>query len=128
MAISSKLENEASEYTQSLHAEKAILLEEIIIEQLSDKIGKFSIPILTPTNSNYSKPVDKNKSSISSKKITSDVPITTSSYSQSNYIKLKIPKYIVSNFSLKIPEHTEFIVIFLGSGYELDDIKIIGVC
>lgn len=128
MAISTKMNNEATEYTKGLHSEKAILLEEILIGAYEDKIGKFSVPIITPTNSNYSDPVDNITPPVSTGNIISDGPVRASSYVQSNYIELKIPKYIVMNFTKKIPKLTEFIVIFIGDSYELDDVKIIGVC
>ncbi|MCM1215949.1 MAG: hypothetical protein NC548_15690 [Lachnospiraceae bacterium] len=154
MPLTTKMNNEATEYSKELHIEKAILLEEIILPELPkfvskghhshsghsviaspysikiyhDEIGKFSIPILTPTNENYSDPYDGVVPTVSTGNITSDVPIVASSYVQSNYIELKIPRYIVLNFIDKIPKLTEFIVAFIGDSYEIDDVKIIGVC
>lgn len=154
MAISTKMNNEATEYTKELHIERAILLEDVILPELpkfvvkghhghsghspilkpysidiyKDQIGKFSIPILTPTNANYSDPVDNIAPPVSTGNIISDGPVRASSYVQSNYIELKIPRYITLNFIDKIPKLTEFIVTFIGDSYEIDDVKIIGVC
>lgn len=90
-----------------------------------DEIGKFYIPILSPLIDqnelkNQSKTSPSNRGKIGSN-------LNTNSYSSSNYISLKIPKYIVLNFTDKIPKGTEFVICSIGQYILVENFKIIGV-
>lgn len=139
-------------YTESdlKYLEKAVLLEDIILPELpkfptmeeihagkvyyprteelyNDVVGKFSIPITTPLNENYSDPVDKKQTNKPIKNMSASSGMKSSQYESSNYIELTIPKFVALNFINKIPKGTEFIAGFIGGGTDLSDIKIIGV-
>lgn len=53
--------------------------------------------------------------------------LNTTDYISTNYITLTIPKYILLNFTGKVPKGTEFLVASIDGSLEVDDIKIIGI-
>lgn len=98
------------------------------IELYTDMKGKFSITILNPLNNSTDSPVDNTKGSTSVRNIVNkDCNISVSSYQESNYVTLNIPKYILLNFVGKVPKGTKFIVGFIGGSTDVEDIRIIGV-
>ena len=118
--------------------EKAILLEDVNFDMSDedDIIGKFNIPIITPTMK-AGVAVENNRD-IPRVKVQSNTTLDTGDYITTNYIMLIIPKFllidfitsrIISNNVLvekgRIPEGTEFIVGFLGQ--EIDHVRLIGI-
>lgn len=93
--------------------------------EYKDIEGKFYIYIMTPII-DKDEAKEQTKKSPSTKGHTGD-ELTTSSYTSSNYVTLKIPKYILLNFSGKIPKGTEFIIVSIGGSMDLSNIRIIGV-
>ena len=97
------------------------------IELYEDTMAKFSIPIINPLGDNNGSPTDNSKGSQNTRNISNKNNLQVSSYKTSNYISLKIPRYILLNFISKIPKGTKFLVAFVGGSTDVGDIKIIGV-
>ena len=97
----------------------------LAFNEYHDVEGKFYLPIMTPL-------VDKSSAvntrrSAPSTKTHKGSTLNTSSYNTSNYITLTIPKYIVLNFTDRIPAGTEFIVVSIGDSLNIKDMRIIGI-
>lgn len=98
------------------------------IELYHDMKGKFKITILNPLDENIDSPVDNIKGSNTVRNIINkDCNIAVSSFEETNYVTLNIPKYILLNFINKVPKGTKFIVGSLGGSTDVEDIRIIGV-
>lgn len=133
------------------YIERAILLEDIVLPEIPlfptleeiqsgdvyyprteelymDVIAKFSIPILTPLSDNTSNASDDDVPERSTRDaISKKCGMILSTYKESNYIELNVPKYILINFVEKVPRGTAFIAAFIGGEIRVDNIKIIGV-
>lgn len=87
-------------------------------------IGKFYIPILTPSiNKDDIVYEDKSAPKVKSK----SVKLTTETYKNSNIILLEIPKYLVCEFTGKIPAGTQFLFVSLSSRIMENKFRIIGL-
>lgn len=136
--------------TDLVYLEEAILLEDILLPELppfptleeiqennvyylraeelyEDMSGKFSIPIITPLSDNEGDPKDSSAGVNTTRNIINNGNFQVSTYKESNYITLNIPKYILLNFLSKIPKGTKFIVGFIGGSTDIEDIRVIGV-
>ena len=132
------------------YLEEAVLLEDIILPELppfprlsdieagtayyprleemyTDQVGKFYIPILTPLATVTDKPNEKLVTNTIRNIVNDDCNLEVTSYTESNYLELTIPKYILFNFLNKIPAGTVFLVGFVGGRTDYEDIKIVGV-
>lgn len=102
-----------------------VRLDKTRVEELyTDTIGKFCIPILFPLED---KPVDTPVPAPTIRNIQSNTTLVTKGYMESNYVEINIPKYIMMNFLTVIPKGTRFLIIFVGGGLSVSDIRIIGV-
>lgn len=131
------MDNDESYYQdQELYIEKATLAERIALDKHETTTGKFFIQILTPTFPKGSV-VDKKMAAPNISKHKGD-KLDVSSYRQTNYVYLEIPKYIVLNFEyvyleefkkekVLIPKGTEFLITSLNKSTKYEDIRIIGL-
>lgn len=97
------------------------------VELYKDTLGKFSIPIINPLGDNTGAPTDSSGGSSNTRNIVNNSNLQVSTYKESNYITLNIPKYILLNFLNKVPKGTKFIVAFIGGSTSIGDIRVIGV-
>jgi hypothetical protein len=108
--------------------ERVKLVEDIDLPESVDEYEnittKFYINIFTPLL-NKSKIQNESKSAPSVKKYNNN-NLTPSDYSQSNYIELTIPRYILFQFKKKIPKNTEFIITCIGE-FKIEHFRIIGI-
>lgn len=87
-------------------------------------IGKFYIPILTPSiNRDDIVYEDKSAPKVKSK----SAKLDTTTYQNSNIILLEIPKYLVCEFTGKIPAGTQFLFVSLSSRIMENKFRIIGL-
>lgn len=93
-------------------------------ELYTDMIGKFSIPILFPAETEIK---DKKMLAPSVMNLKNNANMVTSNYISSNYIELNIPKYILLNFKGLVPKGTRFLLCFIGGSIGIEDIRVIGV-
>lgn len=140
--MSNFFENQELPYLEIVTLAEDIILPEISTEPLtleylqknneykfayneySDIDGKFFFDIYTPM-------VDKEK--VYSKSL--PAPSTKgfngnlhpSSYIDTNYIVLTIPKYIVLNFKDKIPKGTKFLLASVGASTDFEYLRIVGI-
>ena len=88
------------------------------------ELGRFFIPILTPSISRESiVQEDKSAPKVKSK----SVKLETDAYVNANTISLEIPKYLVCEFTDKIPAGTQFLFVSLSGRVREDKIRIIGI-
>ena len=97
------------------------------VELYEDMEGKFSVPIITPLGDNTGEPVDDIAGAASARNIMNEGALQVSTYQESNYVTLNIPKYILLNFLEIVPKGTRFIVAFIGGSTNIGDIRVIGV-
>jgi hypothetical protein len=111
------------------YSEIATLAEDIIlpksIDDYVDTEGKFYIKILTPLL-DRSEIQTRTIPAPNTKKFKND-NIVTSPYRSVNYVKLKIPRYILMNFKNKVPSGTNFIIVGIGGEFLIDHISIVGI-
>lgn len=113
--------------------ERAILAEDLKlptgdpIENFKDVNAKFYIPVLTPMISNES--AFDNKKPKPSRKGNRGESLDLSTYIESNYVSLVIPKYILLEFAheKKIPAKTEFLMCSVGGNLKVEFYRIIGL-
>jgi len=90
--------------------------------------GKFFINAITPLLSSSS-PIDETKSKISTVNILNyDSKLNVSSYTVSNYVSLRVPRYIATEVTDEygyINKGTKFIVSFIGG--DINKPRILGV-
>lgn len=87
-------------------------------------MGKFYIPILTPSiNRDDIVYEEKSAPKVKSK----SAKLDTASYNNSNIILLEIPKYLVCEFTGKIPAGTQFLFVSLSSRIMENKFRIIGL-
>lgn len=92
--------------------------------EYKSEIGKFYIPILTPSiNRDDIVYEDTSAPKVRSKSTRLDV----NSYQNSNIILLEIPKYLVCEFTGKIPAGTQFLFVSLSSRIMENKFRIIGL-
>lgn len=90
-----------------------------------DTIGKFYLNVMTPL-------LDKQESKMETKSAPSTrghkgSSLNTRSYTSTNYVNLVVPKYILLNFTGRVPKGTEFIVASIGGSLDVEDMRIIGI-
>lgn len=90
-----------------------------------DTIGKFYLNVMTPL-------LDKQESKMETKSAPSTrghkgSSLNTRSYTSTNYVNLVVPKYILLNFTERVPKGTEFIVASIGGSLDVEDMRIIGI-
>lgn len=118
------------------YPEIATLLEPVTYQK---NIGKFFIPILTPTLSGSST-YQANRPVVSTSNIVNKDNLGLSGYTETNYIELTVPKHlfnpIIKNHTSEkdvhhvvtyeqYPAGTKFIIVFIGG--DINNIRIIGV-
>lgn len=91
----------------------------------TDMIGRFYLNIMTPL-------LDKSESKTENKTAPSTrghkgSKLNTTNYVSTNYVSLVVPKYILLNFTGKVPKGTEFIVASVGGSLDVEDMRIIGI-
>ena len=90
-----------------------------------DTMGKFYLNVMTPLlNKQESKMETKSAPSTRGHKGSS---LNTRSYTSTNYVNLVVPKYILLNFTGRVPKGTEFIVASIGGSLDVEDMRIIGI-
>lgn len=154
MSQNSFFNNTSSNYSDSLSIEIATLQRRIILpvipkeiisakvlaaydylgyeyrtkdEVYVDTVGNFYMAMLLPlikdgksTEVQYSAPKTSNIMNKNS-------GLQTSNYSETNYINLVIPKYILLNFTKEVPKGTKFLVSFTGGLSSIGNMKIVGI-
>ena len=90
-----------------------------------DTMGKFYLNVMTPL-------LDKQESKMETKSAPSTrghkgSSLNTRSYTSTNYVNLVVPKYILLNFTGRVPKGTEFIVASIGGSLDVEDMRIIGI-
>lgn len=97
----------------------------LMYQEYVDTEAKFYIPIMTPLLD--SAEVKENKSTKAPSTKGHKGSLKTSNYGSANFINLVIPKYILLNFTDKVPKGTEFIAASVGGSIDMDDLRIIGI-
>lgn len=92
----------------------------------TDMIGKFSINILTPTIDDYNQAKDDMKVRPSNLGNRGQL-MNMNNYTSSNYISLVIPKYILLQFTERVPKGTIFIAASINESMDIEDYQIIGL-
>lgn len=115
------------------YPEIAILLEDISIDS---NMGKFYVPILTPTMAG-DRIIESSKPVLSTANILNKDDLGLSSYTESNYVELEVPKYIfpfTASGGAEVPvtityhnitKGSKFVIVFVGG--DINNIKVIGV-
>ena len=111
-------------------------------DSLKNVQGKFKIPVLMPTTTSESEPLDKDARAPRKSGFKGTATMVTSSYQTSNYVSLTIPKYMLYQFigSTKmtidnktktayctIPAGTIFLISSYGGHQDLSKMRIIGL-
>lgn len=93
----------------------------------SDVTGNFYITVLFPLIQSDESTVVKYKAPSTKNIVNTDAAFSTSSYMESNYVSLTIPKHVAMEFRGYIPKGTKFIVGLIGGNSSISNIKVLAV-
>ena len=100
-------------------------IQKCVVDSYTNMIGYFYIPILMPLI-DQGEPTELEFAAPNSDNIVNG-SLTTKTYKKLNYISLVIPKYILLNFTNKVPKGTKFLVAIVNGDVEVQNIHIIGI-
>lgn len=95
----------------------------LIEQEYKDVYGQFHLKVLTPMLDHSE--IREEEVTVNSSNIKGS-ELHTKNFGSSNVFELRIPKYIVMNFTEEIPKGTEFIVASVGGEVDPDKMRIIG--